>query len=124
MHLCKRLFLLDTYSIEEMDELHSESNEGGKYDAIEPEISLRAFKRKWYVDTTMHTLVCIKGKQVIVLLDTGSSQNFLNSTVATQMIVEASSQNQVKVKVASGQCVQSIEGFVRHYEWIGVHLSH
>lgn len=31
------------------------SNEDGKFVAIEPEISVRAFKEKWYVDT-MHTL--------------------------------------------------------------------
>lgn len=49
---------------------------------------------------------------MIVLLDTGSSHNFLSSTVATQLNVEASSQNRVKVKVASRQSVQS-RGFCK-----------
>lgn len=79
-HRWKQLFLSDTYSAKEMEEMKCEYDPIVLLQEAKLEISLRAVNESWAPDT-MRMLAQIYAKSLILLLDTGSTHNFLSKEV-------------------------------------------
>lgn len=101
-HKCKRLFFLDTYSAEELEDAIEEQSEEVVTELRELEISLRELIWNLTGDT-IRILARLEGVQVIILLDTGSSHNFVSKQVVNQRMLSPSRADQIKVRIASGK---------------------
>lgn len=99
-HSCKRLFLIDTYSLEELYAAQWESQVDELSLDPEREISLRAVSGDWAPDT-MQMLATIGGKLVIMLMDTTSTHIFLSKLVAKVLELLCESNKVVNIIVAS-----------------------
>lgn len=73
---------------------------------IEAEISMIVVKGV-NAQNTMRSVGVIKGHLVIVLLDTGSSRNFISQKVVEQLKLPLHSVSKLRVRVASGESMTS-----------------
>jgi hypothetical protein len=107
-HVCDtpKLFLIeeieeDSITVEEIVE--KEEEDPGKYFMDqEPEISLNAITGTPN-PKTMRMIGVIKGQQVTILIDSGSTHNFVDEQVAKLIGLKSTSKNVIKVRIANGQ---------------------
>jgi hypothetical protein len=60
---------------------------------------------------TLKFLGSIQGNEVIVLVDSGSSNSFINSRLASVLVGISQLSSPVKVQVANGQIIQCVSEF-------------
>lgn len=106
-HKYKRLFLIDAYTIEELERWQGEIGQEAIGNESQPEISIRALKGCVALDT-MRMIGRINKKAVILLLDTCSTHNFLSKDMVNHLNISSVDQKPMKVKVASGEQINSI----------------
>ena len=53
-------------------------------------------------------IAILNGQKTIVLLDTGSTRNFMNSTLATSLKLQIETDNSFGVRVTNGQVIKTI----------------
>jgi hypothetical protein len=115
-HKCQnpKLFLLDTEELVEKLELaaHSELEEQGldlidfNYADSKPKISLQAITGSAH-PKTMRVLGRINGQQLVILIDSGSTHNFLDTNLAMKARILLDKDCRIRVKVANGKEVIS-----------------
>jgi hypothetical protein len=110
-HKCQnpKLFLLE--GLEELEdnptlEMENEDLMDFSYDEEKPEISLHAITGSNH-SNTMRLIGWIGSHKIIVLVDSGSTHNFLDSSVGKKLKVSISREQRIKVKVANGDEVVS-----------------
>jgi len=106
-HVCEggpKLFLIEEVETEELEELDAATLK--EVVEEEPEISLNAITGT-PTPKTMRIVGWVKGQQVIVLIDSGSTHNFLDENFAAVLGVKPKGQEAIKVKIANGQEVHS-----------------
>jgi hypothetical protein len=106
-HVCEggpKLFLIEEVETEELEELDAATLK--EVVEEEPEISLNAITGT-PSPKTMRIVGWVKGQQVIVLIDSGSTHNFLDENFAAVLGVKPKGQEAIKVKIANGQEVHS-----------------
>ncbi|XP_059456434.1 uncharacterized protein LOC132186472 [Corylus avellana] len=112
-HVCAvpKLFLIEEVEglkrVMEMTTSGQEEEDPGKFflDA-DPEISLNAITGTPNPNT-MRIMGVLKGQQVIILIDSGSTHNFVDSQLAERLGIVSSNRDAIMVKVANGQTVRS-----------------
>ncbi|KAA8534461.1 hypothetical protein F0562_031978 [Nyssa sinensis] len=105
-HLCKKLFILEACYPDDMVEDYGETIEFDEESAMEnideaPAISLHAISGT-HTPQTMKVRGTLGKYRVIVLLDSGSTHNFLKEDVASKLGLLPDKNGQLDVKVASG----------------------
>jgi hypothetical protein len=106
-HVCEggpKLFLIEEVETEELEELDAATLK--EVVEEEPEISLNAITGT-PSPKTMRIVGWVKGQQVIVLIDSGSTHNFLDENFAAVLGVKPKGQEAIKVKIANGHEVHS-----------------
>jgi hypothetical protein len=106
-HVCEgdpKLFLIEEVETEELEEIDKATLQ--EVTKEEPVISLNAITGT-PTPKTMRVVGTMKGQQVIVLVDSGSTHNFLDEKLATLLGVKPEGQGAIKVKVANGRKVHS-----------------
>jgi len=98
------LFLIEEVETEELEEIDKATLQ--EVTKEEPVISLNAITGT-PTPKTMRVVGTMKGQQVIVLVDSGSTHNFLDEKLATLLGVKPEGQGAIKVKVANGRKVHS-----------------
>ena len=76
------------------------------YEEENPEISLHAITGNNHPNT-MRLIGCIGNHKIIVLVDSGSTYNFLDSSVGKKLKVSISREQRIKMRVANGKEVVS-----------------
>jgi hypothetical protein len=111
-HVCDtpKLFLIeeieeDSIIVEEIVE-KEEEDLGKFFMDQEPEISLNAITGNPN-PKTMRMIGIIKGQQVTILIDSGSTHNFVDEQVAKLIGLKSTSKNVIKVRIANGQQISS-----------------
>lgn len=74
---------------------------------VEPEISLMTVNGSLPPET-MRVITKLEGKSVIILLDTGSTHNFINSQAVHRLSIKFSNTQLVNVKVNNGRKMVSL----------------
>jgi hypothetical protein len=110
-HRCRnpKLFLLEGLEVlEENPTLKMEKEDlmEVSYEEENPEISLHAITGGNHPNT-MRLIGWIGNHKIIVLVDSGSTHNFLDSSVGKKLKVSISREQMIKVKVANGEKVVS-----------------
>ncbi|XP_042952144.1 uncharacterized protein K02A2.6-like [Carya illinoinensis] len=116
LHNCKksRIYFIqaDKKDVEEEEDSPTKDEEevgvGNKADnKVEvPEISLAAIAGTPTV-STMRLVGSIKGEKLVILVDSGSSYNFIDSTLIPKLKLVVDPSVALSVKVANGQCLSS-----------------
>ncbi|XP_043817044.1 uncharacterized protein LOC122724910 [Manihot esculenta] len=97
-HQCKRLFLID---------LDDGSKSDAKSDSDSPpEISLHAITGTRN-SQSMRLLGCWHGRQVLILVDSGSTHSFVSDSVVADLQVTVDAKDGLRVKVANGEQLHS-----------------
>ncbi|XP_057992829.1 uncharacterized protein LOC131173948 isoform X1 [Hevea brasiliensis] len=101
-HQCKKLFWL------ELEEgAITETEESENVAVAEPSISLHAITGLQH-SRTMQLIANIKGCLVTVLIDSGSTQNFISKIAAQKLGATLDSQSALQVAVANGEKIHSM----------------
>lgn len=109
-HICKsaKLFLMDKEDTLGPNEPSTKGplNVTPPSDDVEPAISIHALTGSLSANT-MHFLGWINGKMIVLLLDTGSTHNFMDYSALQKTQLPLTSQAQLSVKIANGQTLFS-----------------
>ena len=81
-----------------------------------PEITLHALTC-WTVNKTMQIRAMVNGRELVILVDSGSTHNFIRDKVASRLKLPFSSIKPFNVKVANGEPFQC-EGKFKNVEWL------
>uniref|UniRef100_A0A2N9I1L0 Reverse transcriptase n=1 Tax=Fagus sylvatica TaxID=28930 RepID=A0A2N9I1L0_FAGSY len=108
-HRCKKLFFIEAC----LDEEQMDIGEEDETDEIQPEemdenlsISLHAIAGT-PTPQTMRVKANVEGKVVIILIDTGSTHNFMSENMAARLKLQPSGTAKFNVTVASGEKIPS-----------------
>jgi len=100
-HKCKRLFMIEANWVDEDDgDVVMENDEETQETFLE--ISLHAMAEV-QVPKTMKIWGDISGQPVLVLVDSGSTQNFISTLAAKQISIQPNSNSKLEVLVASSK---------------------
>jgi hypothetical protein len=110
-HRCQnpKLFLLEALEVLEVNptlEVEKEDLMEVSYEEENPEISLHAITGSNHPNT-MRLIGWIGNHKIIVLIDSGSTHNFLDSSMGRKLKVSISKEQRIWVKVANGEEVVS-----------------
>lgn len=82
-HKCKRLFLIDTYASEELEETIADTSRRWFVGARTRNL-VESYKGDWSPHT-MRMKAQLQGEEIIILLDTGNSRNFISKQVVDKL---------------------------------------
>jgi hypothetical protein len=110
-HKCQtpKLFLIDAVEVGEGSQEVSEEEEDlmeFSYDEVLPEITLHAITGSFYLKT-MRLVGSIGHQQIVILIDGGSTHNFVAFAICNKSRLLVQNGNKIKVKVANGEIVES-----------------
>jgi hypothetical protein len=105
-HVCAapKLFMIEEVEVVAEEDMVEEFEDCRIEDF--PEISLNAITGTPN-PRTMRLLGVLKGQQVVILIDSGSTHNFVDAQLAKMLGIQVQNGRTVKVKVANGQEVLS-----------------
>ncbi|XP_038985807.1 uncharacterized protein LOC103721475 isoform X2 [Phoenix dactylifera] len=105
-HRCKKLFLIQACLEDSDEDVEMETDSCDEHPVETPEISLHAI-----AGTRAHETMRVKGslrhRAVIMLVDSGSTHNFVSERVAKAVGLQPNSSGQLAVMVASGERIAS-----------------
>ncbi|XP_042979958.1 uncharacterized protein LOC122310144 [Carya illinoinensis] len=107
--LCEEEEVLPMVGMDDKTVLENQTTPSSSKEELE--ISLAAIAGTPTV-STMRLLGSLCGEQVVILIDSGSSHNFLDSALTTKLQLPMDYSVNLKVRVANGQCLNS-EGICR-----------
>ncbi|CAH9096328.1 unnamed protein product [Cuscuta epithymum] len=100
-HRCKRLFFVEIVEDDQLEEDHTSQT------AIEPTLSLHAMTG-FGSSSTMQIHATLQNRPIIILVDSGSTHNFVHERLATNLINQPLRNNRLHVIVANGDKVPII----------------
>ncbi|KAK0578199.1 hypothetical protein LWI29_006640 [Acer saccharum] len=102
-HNCAKLFRIEAYWEEGDNDVEMEIEEEADSD---PKISLHAMAGG-HTSETMRLFGGIMGQSVMILVDSGSTHNFISSQAARQLQLQPNNKGGMRVLVASGERLES-----------------
>ena len=124
-HKCKsmRLYLMEEVEDEKADCVEIEEEEEAELEEEKVEITLCAFLGSTS-PSTMRVMVILNGQNTIVLLDSGSTHNFKDGTLAKELKIQTNVESNFGVRVANGQVIRTLgECKEVKFKMQGLHLK-
>ena len=112
-HKCKSqsIFMMEVLEDEESEEAEcvemEEEEEGAELEEEKAEITLCALLGRTS-PSTIRSMAILNGQKTIVLLDTGSTHNFLDETLAKGLKLQTNVESNFGVRVADGQVIRTL----------------